>query len=358
MTTIEVTGHRQREAWAEKVLPPVEEVRPGLWSIPVPMPGNPLRYVLIYALALPEGVALIDTGWNTDESWHALVDGLHATGHDVTDVRHVSITHLHPDHFGLVPRLLEHTDPVLAMHRNDARHLHHVTEAEIERQIDGAQRELEIHGAPTDVVDTGFREIARLPDGRTMDVELDDGDPLDLPGWNVRALWTPGHTAGHLCFVDEDAGVIFTGDHLLPRISPNVSTNRFQSHNPLSEYLISLANTEHLPDLEALPSHEYRFRGLADRVTHLLAHHEERLDEITAAVVAEPQSTAWDITRSVTWSRPFEQLSVPLSRMALGETNAHLVVLQQRGILTPTEGIPIRWTATHAPSPTEVRSPR
>ncbi|NED65407.1 MBL fold metallo-hydrolase, partial [Streptomyces sp. SID10244] len=104
----------------------------------------------------------------------------------------------------------------------------------------------------------------------------------------------------HLCFVDEDAGVIFTGDHLLPRISPNVSTNRFQSHNPLSEYLISLANTEHLPDLEALPSHEYRFRGLADRVTHLLAHHEERLDEITAAVAAEPQSTAWDITRSVT----------------------------------------------------------
>lgn len=352
MTTIEVTGHRQKEAWAQKVLPPVEEVRPGLWSIPVPMGPNPLRYVLIYALVLPDGVALIDTGWNADESWDALVDGLHAIGHDITDVRHVSITHLHPDHFGLVPRLLDHVDPVLAMHRNDARHLHHVDDAEIERQIETARRELEKLGAP-DTIDNGFRQIARLPAGRTMDVELEHGDPLDLPGWNVRALWTPGHTAGHLCFVDEDAGVVFTGDHLLPRISPNVSTNAFQSHNPLAEYLVSLAHTEHVGDLEALPSHEYRFRGLAERVTTLLGHHEDRLAEIATAVRDDPQSTAWEITRSVTWSRPFEQLSVDLARMAMRETHAHLVVLQQRGTLTPTEGSPTRWTVTEPTAPSQ-----
>ncbi|MYR06680.1 MBL fold metallo-hydrolase [Gordonia sp. SID5947] len=361
MTTIEVTGHRQREAWAEKVMPPVEEVRPGLWSIPVPMWSNPLRYVLIYALALPDGLALIDTGWTADDSWQALVAGIHATGHDVSEVRHVSITHLHPDHFGLVPRLLEHADPVLAMHHNDARHLRFRTDDEIDRQIAESHRDLEMLGAPTDVADTGFREIARLPAGRTMDIELTDGDALNLPGWNLRALWTPGHTAGHLCFADEDAGVIFTGDHLLPRISPNVSTNPFQSHSPLADYLVSLAHTENLPDLEALPSHEYRFRGLSDRVTALLGHHEERLAEITAAVVANPESTAWEITRSVTWSRPFESLSVDLGRMALRETNAHLVVLEQRGVLTPTEGIPIRWSLSDvrtSNTPTTEESPR
>ena len=32
---------------ATKPLPPVEQVRPGLWSIPVPLP-IPLRYVLVY----------------------------------------------------------------------------------------------------------------------------------------------------------------------------------------------------------------------------------------------------------------------------------------------------------------------
>ncbi len=54
-TGVVVTGHRQRQAWAEKVLPPVEEVRPGVFSIPVPMPGNPLRYILVYALVTSAG---------------------------------------------------------------------------------------------------------------------------------------------------------------------------------------------------------------------------------------------------------------------------------------------------------------
>ena len=68
-----VTGTAQKEAWDLRILPPVEEVRPGLWSIPVPIPDNPLRYVLVYALELDGGgVAMIDAGWNTEEAWAAL----------------------------------------------------------------------------------------------------------------------------------------------------------------------------------------------------------------------------------------------------------------------------------------------
>lgn len=94
-TSIVVTGHRQREAWVRKEMPPVEEVRPGLWSIPVLIPENPLRYILVYALATADGrLALIDTGWNTDTGWKMLVDGIHATGHDLADVSHVFVTHL------------------------------------------------------------------------------------------------------------------------------------------------------------------------------------------------------------------------------------------------------------------------
>lgn len=346
---IEVTGHRQREAWAEKVLPPVEEVRPGLWSIPVPLPNIPLRYVLVYAKAIPDGLALIDTGWNAEESWQALVDGVRSTGHDITDVSHVSITHLHPDHFGLVPRLLEHTDLQLSMHRADARHLRYRSNDEISDDAGVMLDELRILGAPVEFPDDGIREFVRLPKDRRADLELTHSDALGIPGWGLRAVWTPGHTPGHLCFVDDEAGVIFTGDHLLPRISPNVSTNMFQTHSPLSDYLVSLAHTEQLPDLEALPSHEYRFRGLANRVTTLLGHHEDRLAEIVAAVTAEPEATAWDITRSVTWSRPFAELSLNLSRMALRETQAHLIVLNERGILTPSETIPVRWSVAATP---------
>ena len=129
-----------------------------------------------------------------------------------------------------------------------------------------------------------------------------------------------------------------------------MSTSIFGSADPLAEYLVSLANTERIGDLEALPSHEYRFRGLAERVTALLGHHETRLDEITAAVHAHPESTPWEITRSVTWSRPFSDLSEGLAYMALRETNAHLIVLGERGVLTSTPGPPVRWSPAVAPN--------
>ena len=116
MSVTDDIGVLQREAWAAGILPPVEQVRDGLWSIPVPMPRNPLRYVLVYAFAIDDGLALVDVGMDTEESWNALVDGIAETGHHISDVRYAAITHLHPDHFGLAPRLRETTGAVLAMH--------------------------------------------------------------------------------------------------------------------------------------------------------------------------------------------------------------------------------------------------
>src|SRR5437868_14306593 len=95
----------QRTAWVDGLVPPVERVRPGLWSIPVPIPIAPLRYVLVYALELPNGVALIDAGWDTDEAYAALVAGLAVAGYAITDVGAVLVTHRHVDHYSLAVRV-------------------------------------------------------------------------------------------------------------------------------------------------------------------------------------------------------------------------------------------------------------
>ncbi len=102
-----VTGRAQKEAWDRNVLPPVEKVRPGMWSIPVPIPNNPLRYVSVYVMELDNGVALVDAGWPTDDAWDALNAGLVETGGSIGDVRGVVVTHLHPDHYGLAGRVRE-----------------------------------------------------------------------------------------------------------------------------------------------------------------------------------------------------------------------------------------------------------
>ena len=89
---------------------------------------------------------------------------------------------------------------------------------------------------------------------------LEDGELADVPGWKLRALHTPGHTPGHLCFVDERSRLLFSGDHVLPRITPNISVQRGDPASPLQSYLESLAQTRDLDVDEVLPAHEWRFR--------------------------------------------------------------------------------------------------
>ncbi|EME55831.1 hypothetical protein G352_22581 [Rhodococcus ruber BKS 20-38] len=343
MTAVEVVGVVQQEAWRRGELPPVEQVRPGLWSIPVPMPNNPLRYVLVYALALPDGLALIDVGWDSEQSWQALVDGIRQTGHDITEVRFAAITHLHPDHFGLAPRLREVSGAALAMHAADASLLGHHTATDREGYAASWARQLARLGAPEEVRSGEVMELVRFGPRESLDVVLDDGTPLDLPGWDLRAVWTPGHTPGHLCFVDDTHELVFSGDHMLPRISPNISTIPGELPNPLHRYLLSLHATVGLPDGEVFPAHEYRFRGVASRAQGLLGHHEERLDEIADVVSRHPGSTAWEVSTRISWSRPFETMSPRLRRLAVRETDAHLLVLADRGVVTGCGTDPDRW---------------
>lgn len=47
---ITLTGHAQKKAWQNKVLPHVEQLGRDVWSIHVPFPDNPMRYTLSYLL--------------------------------------------------------------------------------------------------------------------------------------------------------------------------------------------------------------------------------------------------------------------------------------------------------------------
>ena len=79
-------------------MPPAEQLDQDLWSLPVPIPDNPLRYVSVYAFGTGEGLVLIDAGWGAEESWRALRAGLNRIGAGVADVRGVLVTHMHFDH--------------------------------------------------------------------------------------------------------------------------------------------------------------------------------------------------------------------------------------------------------------------
>ena len=118
---MQVTGTLQREAWLKAELPPVEKVSGGVWSVPVPIPDNPLRYVLSYLIEHDEGFVLVDPGWNHPDSWRALTEGLAACEIPMSAVTGILVTHVHPDHHGQSGVVREHSGAWVAMHpREDA----------------------------------------------------------------------------------------------------------------------------------------------------------------------------------------------------------------------------------------------
>lgn len=342
---VEVTGVRQRDAWRRNQLPPVERVRPGLWSIPVPIPDNPLRYVLVYVFELSDGVAVVDAGWDCAEAWDALVAGLAIAGYEPQDVQAILVTHWHPDHFGLAPRMREASGAWIGMHAADAALVQHRGVAHEEHSHRAGRSQLETAGAPGAVVGTvGRVPIPLLSPSDAPERIIEDGDVVRLPGWVFTALWTPGHTPGHLCFHVAEHDVLLTGDHVLPRISPNVSKLPHQLEDPLGVYLESLRRiARHEPE-EVLPAHEYRFRGLGERVTEMLSHHEQRLNEIAEVVAGRPNSSVFQIAAALSWSRDFDSMNPDHQRMAVRETLAHLVLLEARDEVRPGTGDVACWS--------------
>jgi glyoxylase-like metal-dependent hydrolase (beta-lactamase superfamily II) len=243
---------------------PYAEQRPqdlggGVWSVPVPIPGNPLGYTLVYAIESPRGPVLVDAGWNHPDAWEALSGGLAAAGLDVSAVSGVVVTHFHPDHAGLAGQVREASGAWIAMHESDA--------ALVRLMIEYADSKHEAF--QTDMLrragaDPGeARQVAgeRPAPPALPDRELRDGDLVDLPGRKLRAVHTPGHTPGHICLHLEDADRLFTGDHVLPDITPHVGIYPYDRDDvdPLGDFLESLDRVSDLGPLDALPAHEWIF---------------------------------------------------------------------------------------------------
>jgi glyoxylase-like metal-dependent hydrolase (beta-lactamase superfamily II) len=312
--------------------PTPENLGDGVWTVPVPIPGSPLGYTLVYALESPKGLVLIDAGWQHPDAWSALCGGLSTLGLDIADVRGVVVTHYHPDHSGLAGRIRETSGAWIAMHHADADiiRLFHDQAAGVTRTLQFAStRQAGADPAEEEPPPAGRPHPPAIPDR-----ELTDGDLVDLPGRKLRAVWTPGHSPGHICLHLEDGDRIFTGDHVLPRITPHIGLYPYDlpDVDPLGDFLASLERIATIEVGEVLPAHQYRFTGSpARRAAEIAGHHEERLTELTALLSDRPM-TLWRLAAAMGWRRAWEAMTPTSRQMATGEAAAHLRTLERRGI--------------------------
>lgn len=325
--------------------PPVEEPRPdlvvtellpGVHQLRLPMPGSRLRGVNGYLFTGDGGPLLVDCGWDMPEVFETLEIGLAQLGYTVRDLRTVVATHFHSDHYGLAGRLVELSGADLVMHRLD---WHHIVTYLADGSIAATTtRWLRRNGLEGDDIGLG-EDVAHEDWLRYRIVEptrlVDDGDRIDVGGRALEVVWTPGHTAGHICILDRDNRALLTGDHVLDPITPHVSRFSEDVGNPLGSYLASLRRVRSLPVDLVLPAHGPAFGGLAARVDELLAHHAEREGETLDALGREP-STGAAVAAKLRWTRRrqrFDELPPGQQRMALGEALAHLEELRANGLV-------------------------
>ena len=284
----------------------VTEVAPGLYrfQLPISMPG--LGHVNCYALEDADGFTVVDPGLPSLESWEALGDRLAQVGARYEHVHTAVVTHSHPDHFGGVHRLRDdHGTRVL-------------THADFRSVWLGA------------AMDDDLGTDDNAAEGFSFVVTVDDGEEITLGGRTWLAVHTPGHTHDHLCLFDPADGLLLSGDHVLPTITPHIN-GIGPMDDPLATFFRSLERMKELPGVtNVLPAHGHPFTDVVGRVDAILGHHEERLETIREAGDDLGGGTVESFMQ-----RLFQERS--WGDMAASETYAHLEHLRILGLATRDE---------------------
>jgi glyoxylase-like metal-dependent hydrolase (beta-lactamase superfamily II) len=318
-------------------VPPRAELLPGVWRLPLPLKDSPLGHVNTYLVRADNGYLLVDCGWDTADTLQALEGHLRALDIKIPDVRHLVITHIHPDHYGLAGRLREIANADLSFHRLERLYIEsrYVDADELMNEM---REWLHMNGTPIDELDRlnrGSMGMMARVQIAYPDHTLDGGEEIPCGRFNFKVIWTPGHSAGHICLYDRSNKVLLSGDHVLPHITPSVGLHVRTTSNPLADYLNSLRLIGKLEAELVLPGHGEPFEGLPERTGELLLHHQRRLDEIVGLLLATPGApmTGFDIAAQMRWSRrrTWDDLTAFERRMAVTEALAHVELLHARG---------------------------
>jgi len=316
------------------------EMLPGVHLVELPLPFT-LGAINVYLVRLADGYLLIDCGMGTEACFQALARGMEAAGASWTDISEILLTHVHPDHMGLTPRLLELTGARLSMHAHDAEYLRELTQTE--RYLAWADRVMREAGVADEIIAKirgSSNEIHKHFHSLTPGRMLHGGERIAAAPGELEVLWTPGHSPGHVCLYGRERRVLCAGDQMLEQISPNIGW--LPDRDPLGEFLDSLRELEQLDVDLILPSHGAPFSGHREWIRKTIAHHAERCARILLLLDGASKSAA-DVVDEL-WERslmPFHY------RFAVFEVLAHLEYLERQGKVARIGGDPIvRWRMT------------
>lgn len=311
----------------------ITEIAPDITRIEVTLPKTPLKATNSYFVKGRERDLLIDTGFNHPVSHQALAEAL---AHLKVDMERTDIfvTHLHSDHAGL-SRAVAKSGTRVIMSAEDGRTVGQGPHADFWESF----REFyHFTGLYAGGHVTSVRQhpgYAFAPPASDDIVFVPDGHVLEVGGRRLVSVHTPGHTRGHFCLYCPDDKTLFSGDHILGKITPNITLMSLD-HDALGEFLGSLELVRRLDVRRVFPGHRHRVDDCRARIDELFQHHQRRLDE-AMAIVGDGRLNTVDVARRMRWSLTYENWDEypPAQKLfSAGEALAHLHHLELAGKLT------------------------
>lgn len=314
-----------------------EEIIKGIYRIPVTLPNSPLRELNSYLVRGRDRNLLIDTGFNHPLCQETMISAFGKLGVNMS-VTDILLTHMHSDHSGLAPEIIA-PERNIFISREDMPRLFSETRNALWAKDTAAMLRAGFPRADAENPKTfsSSRAMAASPFFKRY-TPIVEGDLFPCGDYVLKAISSPGHTPGHMCFLIESEKLMFTGDAVLFDITPNI-TAWADTEDALGDYLASLKKLDRYDVKLALPGHR-QSGDYHTRIKELLQHHEARLTECLQAVRSNPDSTAYELASKLTWNVHFKSWNAfPANQkwFAVGECLSHLQRLEALGYIVKDE---------------------
>lgn len=266
------------------------EFQPNYVCFPVRTPTRPpATHTNCYVIYTSDEILVFDPGSPYEDEQVALAEFIDQLCEEGRQVKAIVLTHLHPDHVGGVTALNRHLRgnvPVAA---------HSLT--------------------------------AEALDGIDVTITINDEELVELhgdPHIRLRALHTPGHARGHLCFHDEDRGILLTGDNIVGLGSVLIDP----PEGNMRDYLASLERMRDLRGLKLMlgghgPPMTSPYEKVDEYVTHRLDREKKILDAVNDGALSPSEIVA----------RVYTDVSPKAHPMAERAVLAHLEKLKADGLV-------------------------
>lgn len=154
------------------------------------------------------------------------------------------------------------------------------------------------------------------------DRDCDDGERIDCGGFVMRVIHTPGHVSNHLCFLLEEEGMLFTGDHVLQGSTSVI----LPPDGDMRDYLWSLERLRRLPVSALAPGHGTIIEDPEQAIDALIRHRLRREGKVLGALAESGPVALEELTRRV-----YDDVASHLLPWAQKTLLAHLLKLETEG---------------------------